>query len=165
MEIAIPKYHFNSILDVSVQDLKSMGAKAVAIDLDNTTLYDSTLRPLEGVDQWINSVKAAGIPMIILSNTYPRRAKKAGKMFGMDYIAFSKKPDTRAFFVAAERLKIDVSELAMIGDRLLADIEGANRAGAISVWVRPFMTEKLFARKFRKIRAHEKELLAKHGIE
>ncbi len=165
MEKALPKYKFNSILDITIEDLQKMGAKAVCFDLDNTTLYDSSYKPLAGVYEWVKYIKKSGMPIMILSNTYPLRAKRVARKFGVDYTALSKKPETKAFFIAAERMRVDVSEIAMIGDQLYADILGANEAGAISVWVKPFMVEWLFAKKYRRRRSLERELFAKHNIE
>ena len=45
------------------------------------------------------------------------------------------KPDPRVFHVAAEAAGCDVSEMAHVGDALETDVEGANRAGAISIWL------------------------------
>ena len=64
---AMPKYIYNSITEITPEELRRIGAVAVGIDLDNTTVYDSTLRPREGVLPWIRKVKAAGIPIIIIS--------------------------------------------------------------------------------------------------
>ena len=69
------------------------------------------------------------------------------------------------FFKAAKILNVDISELAMIGDRLFTDVMGANNAGAISIKVDPFEPEKLFAEKFRKERKKEREYMEKRRKE
>ena len=47
----------------------------------------------------------------------------------------TQKPDPTIFQIAAERAGCDTAEIMHIGDNLLTDVAGANRAGAISVWL------------------------------
>ncbi|MCL2513555.1 MAG: YqeG family HAD IIIA-type phosphatase [Oscillospiraceae bacterium] len=162
---AAPQYSFGRITDITADDIRGAGGRAVGFDLDNTAVYDSTYRPLEGAAEWVNNIKAAGLPVMIISNTYPRRAKRLSKLFGVPALYVSKKPSTKAIFKAAEMMGADVKNLVMIGDQLFADVLAANDAGAISFWVRPFMAEKLFAGKYRKIREAEAEFLNKLRVE
>ncbi len=161
----MPKYIYNSITEVTPDELKKIGAVAVGIDLDNTVVYDSTFRPREGVTKWLSEVKKAGFPVIIVSNTFTYRAKRLSKKFGVPYLALSNKPDPKNLIKAAMQLGVPLESFAMIGDQLFTDVEAANTCGAISVWVRPFMKEKFFAKKFARRRAREKAFCEKHGIE
>ncbi len=166
MHDAYPDYEYKRITDITLDDLYNMGAKAVAVDLDNTTVLDSTLHAPGGVKEWLQTVRAAGFPVIIISNTYPIRAWMLSKKFGkLPWISMADKPHTSAFFKAAKMLNIDVSDMVMIGDRLFTDVMGANKAGAISVKVEPFEPEKLFAAKFRRERKKEHEYLEKRRKE
>lgn len=164
-EDAVPKYIYSSITDITPDELRRIGAVAVGIDLDNTTVYDSTLRPREGVMAWIRQTKEAGFPIMIVSNTYPLRARWLSKKFRVPFLALSDKPNPKNVIKAAAQLGVPLENFAMIGDQLFADIEAANRCGAISVWVRPFMREKIFAKKFARRRAREKKFCEEHGIE
>lgn len=165
MERAMPKYIFDRIEDITVDDLKKMGAEAVGIDLDNTTVTDASYRAKDGINDWIESVRSSGIPVIIVSNTYHFRAKFFSKKFRVPYFAMSNKPKSKNIIRAAEKTDVPIEKFAMIGDQLFADVLGANNCGAISVWVRPFMKEKVFAGKFAKRRQREREFCKKHGIE
>lgn len=166
MHDAYPQYEYNRITDITLEDLRNMGAKAVAVDLDNTTVLDSTMHSPGGVREWLRDVRAAGFPVIIISNTYPIRAWWLSKKFGrLPWISMADKPHTSAFFKAAKMLRVEVNELAMIGDRLFTDVMGANKAGAISIKVEPFAPEKLFAEKFRKERKKEREYMEKRRKE
>ena len=165
MEKAMPKYIFDKITDITPEDLHKIGAAAIGIDLDNTTVYDSAYRPREGVPEWLDTMKKHGIPVIIITNTYPLRAKLISKKFGVPFLALSNKPDPKNLLLAAERIGIPIESLAMIGDQLFTDVEAANACGAIPIWVRPFMREKVFAKKFARRRQREKEFCERHGIE
>jgi len=46
------------------------------------------------------------------------------------------KPDPRVFSMAMDRVKASPAEALMVGDKLHTDVEGANRAGMTSVWLR-----------------------------
>lgn len=153
------KYRFRSISEISPQILKEIGVKGVAVDLDNTLIYDGTLRLFENALSWTKSIKAANIPIIILSNATPIRASLAARKLGLDCISFARKPSPKTLFSAAEKLGVDISQLGMIGDQIFADVEAANTAGAIPLLVDPKEPEKYFRKHFTKIRNREKPLL------
>lgn len=162
---SIPKYFFNKLVDITPEDIFSMGAKAVGIDLDNTSFYDSTYKPFPGVYEWLSSMKKAGIPVIIVSNTYEFRANRISKKLGgLPYIGNANKPDTKCFFEAAKQCGVDVSEFAMVGDQLFTDIQGANNAGAISVRVKYMTREILMGIRFRLVRRRERLYLEDKGL-
>ncbi len=166
MHDAYPDYEYKRITDITLDDLYNMGAKAVAVDLDNTTVLDSTLHAPGGVKEWLGMVRGAGFPVIIITNTYPIRAWMLSRKFGkLPWISFAEKPNTGAFFKAAKMLQVNVEDIVMIGDRLFKDVMGANKAGCISVKVDPFEPEKLFAKKLRRERKKEDEYLAKRRKE
>ena len=160
-----PKYFYNSITDITPEDIFSMGGRAVGIDIDNTTAYDSTIIIFHGVKKWIKKIQDAGIPVIIVTNTYNIRAKILSKMMGgLPYIANAKKPDTECFSEACKITGTDISQFVMIGDQLFTDIQGANSAGAISVRVKWKMRELLLVFYYLKIRKLEKQYLESKGL-
>ena len=160
-----PAYFFDKITDITPDDIFSMGGKAVGIDLDNTTVYDSTLQLFPGVTEWLGKISAAGIPIVIVTNTYNIRAKLISKkMNGLPYIANAAKPDTKCYADAAKIAGTDISEFVMIGDQLFTDVQGANNAGAISVRVRYRTREILAAFHFLSIRKKEKLYLINKGL-
>lgn len=160
-----PEYFFDKLTDITPEDIFSMGAKAVGIDLDNTSFYDSTLIPFKGVYEWLDKIKSAGIPVIIVTNTYNFRAKLISKKLGgLPFIGNAGKPDTKCFFDAARSTGVAVNEFAMIGDQLFTDIQGANNAGAISVRVKYKSREIVFGIRFRLVRRRERLYLTKKGL-
>ncbi len=160
-----PKYFFDRLTDITADDIRNMGAKAVGIDLDNTSFYDNTLKPLPGVTKWLEEMKKAEIPVIIVTNTYNSRAKKiSGILGGLPFVGDAHKPAPDGYIKAAKMAKVSVSELAMIGDQLFTDIQGANNAGAISVRVRYVRREILFGLRFRLVRRRERLYLENKGL-
>ena len=163
---AYPKYQFRRITDITVEDLRKMGARAVAVDLDNTTVIDSSYKLPDETKNWIETIRNSGIKVIIISNTLYTRAWYLGKKMGdVPFIAPALKPHTMAIRKAAKMLDVELENLAMIGDQLFTDIISANKAGAISVRVEPMEKEKLFSGHFKKVRAREREYMKQHRYE
>ncbi len=160
---ATPNYLFDRLVDITVDDLKKMRVKTVAIDLDNTSVYDCTITPLKGVRKWLRKVKEAGFNVVIISNSFELRAKVMGKMFGCLSFGPAEKPDTKMMLLAAERTGVDISEMALIGDRLFTDVVGANNCGAVSVYVKPYRKE-LASFYWKKARQDEIDYLKKINI-
>ena len=160
-----PKYFFDTITDISPEDIFSMGGTAIGIDLDNTCVYDSTLTLFPKVKKWLGEIRSAGIPVVIVTNTYNIRAKLIAKKLGdLPYIANADKPDTKCFSQACEITHTAVSGFVMIGDQLFTDVQGANEAGAISVRVKYRTREILAAFYFLSIRKKEKLYLESKGL-
>jgi putative hydrolase of the HAD superfamily len=70
-------------------------------------------------------------------NSYPERSGLAGVF---DFVVFAhdhgvSKPDRRLYDVAARQAQVPPSRLAMIGDSLAHDVEGAQAAGWYGLWL------------------------------
>ncbi len=159
-----PKYFFDKLTDITPDCFLEMGAKAVGIDLDNTSFYDGTYKPFPGFYEWLEAMKKAAIPVIIVSNTYEFRAKRIAAKLGLPYISDANKPDTKCFYEAAKRCNVNISEFAMVGDQLFTDVQGANNAGAISVRVKYMTREIVFGIRFRLVRRRERLYLESKGL-
>lgn len=159
-----PAYFFDKLKDISPADIRAMGAKAAAIDIDNTCSYDFGLTPFETSKQWVRDMLKAGIPVVILTNTYVWRAKRMSEQLeNIPYIAKADKPAKEGYLKAATLAGVNINELAMIGDQLFTDIQGANGVGAISVRVRYTRREVLMGIRYRFLRRREKKYLEKAG--
>ena len=160
-----PAYFYDSITDITPEDIFSMGGKAVGIDLDNTCVYDSTDTLFHGVKDWLQSMHENGIPVIIITNTYNFRAKVISRLMGnLPYIADANKPSPACFLKAAEMTGVNLSEFVMIGDQLFTDIQGANNAGAVSVRVKYKKREIMMWPYFLMIRRRERLYLESKGL-
>jgi uncharacterized protein len=160
-----PQYFYDKLTDITADDLRKMGAKGIGLDIDNTLAYDCSYTLLPGAKEWTRKMRAEGFPLIIISNTYPLRARVMSKKFdGMPAIGNSKKPNPRNFLRGAEILGIDVSELAFIGDQLFTDIRGANDSGAISIRIRPTRTEYFLFFRYQILRKQEHDYLKLKGF-
>ena len=124
--------------DVDIQDLLAQGRDSVLLDLDNTMLpwKDSHL-PEETV-VWIEEAKAAGLKVCIVSNThYPRRLAQIAEQIEVPYVSRALKPRPYGFLKALDVLSTVPERAVVIGDQVLTDVWGGNRAGIFTILVDP----------------------------
>lgn len=161
------KYMFHTVHDITPEFLREIGVEAVAFDLDNTSVKDSTLTTIPGAISWIKLLKEAGFKVAIVTNTPHIRAYWFSKAFGAPFHAYSKKPLPHGIMKMAKKLKVDISKIAMVGDQVLTDVVAANRCGAIPILVDPIEKERLFKKHFERSRAKEKPIrdafIKEHG--
>ena len=132
---AMPKYRYKSVLDISVEDLNKMGAKAIALDINNTICNDGRTNCIDGLEEWLKKIQDSGIKAMIISNAIPRRPKIVSKMLKLPYLANAKKPKPHTLIKGAEMMGVKIHEFAMIGDQVFADVMAANNCGAIPILV------------------------------
>ncbi len=157
-----PQYRFDSIMQITADDLRKMGVLGVAVDLDNTTAHDGTDIPLEGAVEWIDMIEKEGFKVILLSNGAKKRAEKFAKQLGnIAFISAACKPLLSAYIRAQRKIGLKPSKIAMIGDQIFTDIWGANVAGWISVYVTPFAMEERNVKSFTRRRNLEKKIFAR----
>ncbi len=155
MSSPMPKYRYKSVLDISIEDLQNMGAKAVALDIDNTICNDGKENCIQGLEEWIKTTQDAGISVMILSNAMPRRPRNLSKRLGIPYLCMARKPKAHKLIKAAQMMNIETHQLAMVGDQLFADVMAANACGAIAIRVEPLEGETRFKKFYERRRAKE----------
>lgn len=130
MSIFKPRYRFVNILEITPENIKNSGAKAVLVDADNTLSLHGSQEPYPGVPEWIRKTVGSGIPVIIISNNNRERIAPFAERLGVPYIEKSAKPLPNGFLRACERLGIKPKEAAVIGDQIFTDVVGGNLIGA-----------------------------------
>lgn len=154
-----PKYFFDCLTDIKISDLKAMDVKLIAVDLDNTSVYDCTIVPVKGAKEWFQKVMNAGFKVALISNSFKLRGKVMGKIFGCPSYAPADKPSTKCMYEAAKDAGVETSEMALIGDRLFTDMVGANACSAVAVYVKPYTKERLIKFYWKKARQDEIDFL------
>ena len=147
-----PKKTFDSVLDIDMKFIKENNLKAIFLDVDNTILdYDGNV--IEGIENWIQNLKENNIKICILSNTRKKKkAERISKMLDLPYIYLATKPFKRGFKKAKKLLDIkNNSEIAAVGDQILTDVFGANRAGIYSILVKPIKDKDILITRFNRI--------------
>jgi len=126
------------INDINIEELEKEGIKGIIFDVDNTlTIHNQReIHPdIAGkFHDLCNKFKC-----VIFSNCKRDRYLELKEMFSIPVVAFGqKKPSPSGYKKALEIMNLTSGETAMVGDRILTDILGANKLGIKSVLVEPF---------------------------
>lgn len=109
-----------------------------------TVLRDEAVTPFRGALAALERLRGSGVRLALLTNGSTEKQWGKIRQFGLtgffDHIQVEGdlgfgKPDARAFRYALAALDVRPDEAWMVGDNLLADIEGAQRAGIFAVWI------------------------------
>ncbi len=134
----LPRYIVSSIMDIQPQTLKAAHITHVVFDLDNTLLLSRAHTiPAEYV-RHIRTLKTAGFTIFIGSNT---RRDISGPAAQLGVVAvvpkkLSFKPRKSFYARLTAATNTSPQHIVMVGDHIVHDIIGANRAGYTSVLVR-----------------------------
>lgn len=137
MAVLRPTAALSNVTDISIELLKSLEIDAILLDVDNTLAPPTSKIPYDGVQEWIDNVKANGIAIVICSNNYKKRIKPFSDSVGLDCVAMSLKPFPFGFNRAKKLLKEKPSSVLVVGDQIYTDILGANLAGMKSILLVP----------------------------
>ena len=156
--IFYPKSYFNKIVVIDVNFFIEKNIKAVLLDIDNTIL-DKRHNMVQGLEDWVKTLKENDIKICILSNTNKKKkAQNLSDKLDVPFIYFAKKPLKFGFKKAKKILEIeDNKTIAVIGDQVLTDVFGANRCKMYSILVKPLKKEDIFVTKINRL--IEKQIL------
>ena len=133
-----PDRLYQRYTDITAASLAEQGIRLLLCDLDYTLAPRSQREPDARVLQWIGSLRAEGINVMILSNN---RSSKRVEMFcrdlGIGYVGHAGKPRPGGYRRAMRELGIRPCETAVLGDKLLTDMLGANLTGCRALMVEP----------------------------
>ena len=138
------------VTDITPEFLKSLGVKALLLDVDNTLATYTSHKPSKGALEWVRAMEESGFRMIIISNNFKKRVGSFGTVFGLDTLSFAVKPLPVGYLRAAGRLGVKRRECVIIGDQIFTDIVGANLCGMKSVLLTPIEPEEGFSFRLRR---------------
>ncbi len=124
------------LTDVPPSSLAAEGKRLVLLDVDNTLLPRDRDEVDEPVAAWVRDCQANGMAVCFISNTRRfERLARIAESVGAGWVRGRNKPSRAMFRQALEKHGVQPGEAVMIGDQLLTDVLGANRAGIDAVWV------------------------------
>lgn len=134
----VPDRLFDDYTQITPQLLQEKGIRLLLSDLDYTLAPKSVRDPDEKIFAWVQSMKEAGIEVMILSNNRsPARVERFCGNLGITYVGHAGKPSARGFREAMAKAGVTEKETAMLGDKLLTDVLGAHRANVLALMVEP----------------------------
>lgn len=153
MSVFFPTLYRRCITDVTAEDLRQWGAKAVLLDVDNTLTTHDAPDLTEAVKAWLAQMQAEGFRLLIVSNNSAERVAPFAEKIGLPFYAHARKPLPFGFRAAAKQAGVHRKQCVVIGDQIFTDILGANLAGIPCILLEPirFETEQKFIVFKRKI--------------
>lgn len=147
-----PDYYIPRITGIGREFLAKKGIRGLVLDVDNTlTLHDDPT-PDPDIARWLEEMRAAGIPMVIVSNNSEERVAPFAKILGLPFVADGEKPKAGGMERAAKVLGgLRPEEMAVIGDQIFTDVWGGNRFGAVTILVAPLGPEIVPFIKFKRV--------------
>ena len=155
----IPYQVHKTVFDLDYEALKKRYS-AVMFDLDNTLLPYDNSDITSDITALFESLKTLGYQVMLVSNSTSSRVKTTADALGVPYIKSAKKPLKKAFLKALKILNVSAPDTLFVGDQLMTDVYGANRAGLTPILVRAIKrkSERWYTRINRKI---EQKMLKK----
>lgn len=134
----VPDYIATSLNDVDFALLKRRGIRYIAFDADSTLVVFRGTSMVGTTRKFLLAKKRMFKDWCIASNRVVNDLQPLADSIGAKVVRatlFTRKPSRRFFARVFRALKSKPYETAMIGDKLVADMWGAKRAGMITIWV------------------------------
>lgn len=135
----LPNDHVKSVFDIQAATLKQKGIKGIITDLDNTLVAWDVKDATPEVIQWFKQMKDHDIKVTIISNNKEERVKVFSEPLETPFVFSARKPLRRAFKTVAKEMGLEREDMVVIGDQLLTDVLGGNRAGFYTILVVPIV--------------------------
>lgn len=133
----MPHARHDTIESIDLGALGRRGIKTLLIDLDNTLVAYRAEEATRAVQAWVQQAQGLGLTPIIFSNNNSRRVGFIAEKLEVSYISEAKKPFKKGYRRALEVSGGRSESVAAVGDQLFTDILGGNRAGFMTILVKP----------------------------
>ena len=147
----VPDYRFASYADVTADFLRSIGVRALILDVDDTLEpYENPL-PGSAVKEWLADLDAAGIRCGIVSNNSEERILKFNEEIYLPVICHARKPFARGVRRMLTALCVRAEEAALLGDQIFTDVWAAKNAGIRAILVPPIRDRRDFLTRIKRL--------------
>jgi hypothetical protein len=146
----VPWMRFARAEDIPYEVLAGQGVKAVLFDLENTLIPPGGPFTAEG-REIVRLVRAAGLRIGVVSNASASWVPATLKAEAIPFVAPAGKPDRRAFEAGCRLLGVRLREAVYVGDQLLTDVYGAQRAGMRAILIEPRYTKEAWSSRFQRV--------------
>lgn len=129
--------------------IASQGVRAVLFDLENTLVPPGGPFTTEAREV-VRRVRDAGMLVGVVSNASAAWVPRVLTAEGIPFEAPAGKPGRDAFVGACRALGVRPDEAVYVGDQMITDVLGAQRAGLRAVLVRPRYTKEFWSSRFQR---------------
>ena len=149
-----PRSFSPSSYEIDYEGLYSKGYRGIIFDIDNTLVGHDKPATKDAIEL-AGKLKNTGFKLMIVSNNDEPRVKTFADALGIPYVYKAHKPSKDGYLKAIEMMGTEKKTTLAIGDQLITDIWGANRAGIFNIRVKPMYKEEppkiVFKRKLERI--------------
>ena len=135
---------------ISLDQLWMKGIRSLLIDVDNTIAVWNEQAVPEDIEYWLEQARARGFSLVLISNNHAARIQPLANRLQVNMLATAGKPRRHAFWRAAALVGQESRRCAVIGDQLMTDTLGANRAGMYSILVTPLQGNEFWGTKINR---------------
>lgn len=150
LNLFLPNKQVRKTFDIEPESLQALNIKGIIVDVDNTLVPWNVAHATDEVIEWLQKMKDANIKVTIFSNNDEDRVTLFAEPLDTPFVFKARKPLRRAFIKARKAMGVQKNEVAVIGDQLLTDILGGNRAGYYTILVDPIVTSDAAITKFNR---------------
>lgn len=161
----VPDYIATSVTDIDFKALKKAGVRFLAFDADSTlveyrgkVIADTTMNYLEEQKPLFDGI-------CIASNRVLKDLEPIAQSIGADLIqakGLIRKPQKKFYDRVIAHYQARPEEIAMIGDKLVADMYGAKLSGLVTVWVERFGERDSIWDRVLRVRGFEHRMMKKY---
>lgn len=134
---------FDKFDDITPEYLSRLGVRFLFSDVDNTLAPYETPEPDERIRAWLDSLKDAGIQVILVSNNHPERIELFNRTLGLPSFPDAKKPGKKVLSGVMAQLGAAPENCAFLGDQILTDVLCARNLGITLALLVPPIKDKL----------------------
>jgi HAD superfamily phosphatase (TIGR01668 family) len=132
-----PDLRFAMVEQIDVPTLASRGITGVLADLDGTLVGDHQDEVAGSVTAWVDTLRASGIGVCIVSNSGPARVAPLAAVLDVPYVAHAAKPLRWGIDAGLRALARPANDAALVGDQLFTDVWGGRRSHLLTILVEP----------------------------
>ena len=132
----LPKLLAKDLTAITPELLTQRGIRLLMLDFDNTIVTYYSDIPTPQMEDWLRSIREAGILLCVVSNSKSDRVQRFCQARGLDCIIRAKKPRGKGIRECLARYGLPASQAALAGDQIFTDTLGANAQGVTSILVR-----------------------------
>lgn len=165
LKLFTPKKYIKDYRHLDVKELKKQGIRLIICDIDNTLAAHDEAHPDEDVKRFVNQMKMEGFDFCLISNNFSDRVTTFAKDLNVKTYAMAKKPLKITYRKIIKESGYQPAQIASIGDQIMTDILGGNRAKIYTILTHPLVVRDLTSTKInRKMENIVFHLLEKKGI-
>ena len=157
----LPYKIFDKFDDITPEYLSSLGVRFLFSDVDNTLAPYEVPEPDERIRTWLDSLKDAGITVVLVSNNHGDRIELFNRTLGLDAYADCKKPGKKRLGAIMKSHGALAENSAFLGDQIFTDVLSARNLGIKIALLVPPIKDKLTLF-FRFKRLMEKPILRRY---